>query len=138
MFSNKSSKQKSEALRKILDRKGIISMPGCFDALSAKLIEREGIEVGFMSGFSVSSTKLGMPDTGLISFSEMLEQVKNISNATSIPFIFDGDTGGIKEHFQFTVRTLERLGVSAVIIENKNDIYEDIEEAIKKAPEEEK
>ena len=39
MFSNKNSKQKSEALRKILDRKGIISMPGCFDALSAKLIE---------------------------------------------------------------------------------------------------
>ena len=81
MFSDKNSKQKSEDLRKILDKKGIISMPGCFDALSAKLIEREGIEVGFMSGFSVSSTKLGMPDTGLISFAEMLEQVKNISNA---------------------------------------------------------
>ena len=93
MFSNKNSKKKSEVLKKILDKKGIISMPGCFDALSAKLIEREGIEVGFMSGFSVSSTKLGMPDTGLISFAEMLEQVKNISNATSIPFIFDGDTG---------------------------------------------
>ena len=72
MFSNKNSKQKSEALKKILDREGIISMPGCFDALSAKLIEREGIEVGFMSGFSVSSTKLGMPDTGLISFAEII------------------------------------------------------------------
>ena len=79
MFSNKNSKQKTDILKKILDSKGIISMPGCFDALSAKLIERAGIEVGFMSGFSVSSTKLGMPDTGLISFAEMLDQVKNLS-----------------------------------------------------------
>ena len=55
MFSNKNSKQKSVALKKILERKGIISMPGCFDALSAKLIEREGIEVGFMSGLSGNS-----------------------------------------------------------------------------------
>ena len=54
MFSKNNSKQKADLLKKILDRKGIISMPGCFDALSAKLIEREGIEVGFMSGFSVS------------------------------------------------------------------------------------
>ena len=45
MFSNKNSKQKADILKKILDSKGIISMPGCFDALSAKLIERAGIEV---------------------------------------------------------------------------------------------
>ena len=54
MFSNKNSKKKSEVLKKILDKKGIISMPGCFDALSAKLIEREGIELVFMSVFRVS------------------------------------------------------------------------------------
>ena len=120
MFSNKNSKQKSDALRKILDRKGIISMPGCFDALSAKLIEREGIEVGFMSGFSVSSTKLGMPDTGLISFSEMLEQVKNISNATSIPFIFDGDTGyGNFNNFRRVVSKLCQRKIAGVCIEDK-------------------
>ena len=116
MFSNKNSKQKSDALKTILDRKGIISMPGCFDALSAKLIEREGIEVGFMSGFSVSSTKLGMPDTGLISFAEMLEQVKNISNATSIPFIFDGDTGyGNSVNVYRTVRGYADAGAAGVM-----------------------
>mgnify|MGYP005697830299 FL=1 len=93
MFSKIKSKDKAAALQKILDKKGIIVMPGCFDALSAKLIEREGFNVGFMSGFSVSSTRLGMPDTGLISFSEMAEQVRNICNSTSIPIIFDGDTG---------------------------------------------
>ncbi len=93
MFSKIKSKDKAEQLRQLLNGPEIIVMPGCFDALSAKLIEREGLKVGFMSGFSVSSTKLGMPDTGLISFSEMAEQVRNICNATSIPIIFDGDTG---------------------------------------------
>ena len=81
MFSKIKSKDKAEQLRQLLDGPEIIVMPGCFDALSAKLIEREGLKVGFMSGFSVSSTKLGMPDTGLISFSEMAEQVRNICNA---------------------------------------------------------
>ena len=120
MFSKNNSKQKADLLKKILDRKGIISMPGCFDALSAKLIEREGIEVGFMSGFSVSSTRLGMPDTGLISFSEMLDQVKNISNATNIPIIFDGDTGyGNSVNVYRTVRSYADAGASAVMIEDQ-------------------
>ncbi len=120
MFSNKSSKQKSDSLRKILDKKGIVIMPGCFDALSAKLIERAGIELGFMSGFSVSSTKLGMPDTGLISFAEMLEQVKNISNATNIPIIFDGDTGyGNSVNVFRTVRGYADAGAAGVMIEDQ-------------------
>ena len=73
-----------------------------------------------MSGFSVSSTKLGMPDTGLISFAEMLEQVKNISNATSIPFIFDGDTGyGNSVNVYRTVRDYANAGAAGVMIEDQ-------------------
>ena len=68
LFSTKNSKPKADRLQQLLDQKGIIVMPGCYDALTAKMIEREGLDVGFMSGFCVSSTKLGMPDTGLISF----------------------------------------------------------------------
>ena len=93
MFSKIKSKDKATKLKERLNKKEIIVMPGCFDSLSAKLIEKEGLEIGFMSGFSVSSTRLGMPDTGLISFSEMADQVRNICNSTSIPIIFDGDTG---------------------------------------------
>tara|TARA_B100001250_G_scaffold362191_1_gene340723 strand:+ start:891 stop:1766 length:876 start_codon:yes stop_codon:yes gene_type:complete len=120
MFSKNNSKQKADVLKKILNIKGIISMPGCFDALSAKLIEREGIEVGFMSGFSVSATKLGLPDTGLISFSEMLDQVKNISNATNIPIIFDGDTGyGNSVNVYRTVRAYADAGAAGVMIEDQ-------------------
>ena len=120
MFSKIKSKDKAAKLRKILDKKDIIVMPGCFDALSAKLIEREGFNVGFMSGFSVSSTRLGMPDTGLISFSEMAEQVRNICNSTSIPIIFDGDTGyGNSVNVFRTVRGYADAGAAGVMIEDQ-------------------
>ena len=120
LFSTQNSKPKADRLQQLLDRKGIIVMPGCYDALTAKMIEREGLDVGFMSGFCVSSTKLGMPDTGLISFSEMAEQVRNICNVTSIPIIFDGDTGyGNAVNVYRTVRGFADAGAAAVKIEDQ-------------------
>jgi 2-methylisocitrate lyase-like PEP mutase family enzyme len=120
LFSIQNSKPKADRLQQLLDTKGIIVMPGCYDALTAKMIEREGLDVGFMSGFCVSSTKLGMPDTGLISFSEMAEQVRNICNVTSIPIIFDGDTGyGNAVNVYRTVRGFADAGAAAVMIEDQ-------------------
>ena len=120
LFSSQDSKPKADKLKKLLDQKGIVVMPGCYDALSAKLIEREGINVGFMSGFAVSSTRLGMPDAGLISFSEMAEQVRNICNVTSIPMIFDGDTGyGNAVNVYRTVRGFADAGAAAIMIEDQ-------------------
>ena len=120
LFSSQDSKPKADKLKKLLEQKGIVVMPGCYDALSAKLIEREGINVGFMSGFAVSSTRLGMPDAGLISFSEMAEQVRNICNVTSIPIIFDGDTGyGNAVNVYRTVRGFADAGAAAVMIEDQ-------------------
>ena len=120
LFSSKDSKPKADKLKSLLNQKGIVVMPGCYDALSAKLIEREGLNVGFMSGFAVSSTKLGMPDAGLISFSEMAEQVRNICNVTSIPIIFDGDTGyGNAVNVYRTVRGFADAGAAAIMIEDQ-------------------
>jgi len=120
LFSSQDSKPKADKLKSLLNQKGIVVMPGCYDALSAKLIEREGLNVGFMSGFAVSSTKLGMPDAGLISFSEMAEQVRNICNVTSIPIIFDGDTGyGNAVNVYRTVRGFADAGAAAVMIEDQ-------------------
>ena len=120
LFSSQNSKPKADRLKNLLDQKGIVVMPGCYDALSAKLIEREELNVGFMSGFAVSSTKLGMPDTGLISFSEMAEQVRNICNVTSIPIIFDGDTGyGNAVNVYRTVRGFADAGAAAIMIEDQ-------------------
>ena len=118
MFSKIKSKDKAAKLREYLNAKDIIVMPGCYDSLSAKLIEKEGLGVGFMSGFAVSSTRLGMPDTGLISFSEMADQVRNICNSTSIPIIFDGDTGyGNSVNVFRTVRGYADAGAAGVMIE---------------------
>jgi 2-methylisocitrate lyase-like PEP mutase family enzyme len=120
LFSSQNSKPKADKLKNLLDQKDIIVMPGCYDALSAKLIEREELNAGFMSGFAVSSTKLGMPDTGLISFSEMAEQVRNICNVTSIPIIFDGDTGyGNAVNVYRTVRGFADAGAAAIMIEDQ-------------------
>jgi len=120
LFSSQNSKPKADKLKNLLDQKGIVVMPGCYDALSAKLIEREELNVGFMSGFAVSSTRLGMPDTGLISFSEMAEQVRNICNVTSIPIIFDGDTGyGNVVNIYRTVRGFADAGAAAIMIEDQ-------------------
>jgi len=68
----------ADQLRKLLERPGILLMPGCHDAMSAKLIQEAGFELGFMSGFAVSAARLAMPDTGLISYAEMIDQGRNI------------------------------------------------------------
>ena len=69
----------AQRLREILAAPGLQVMPGCYDGLSAKLVADAGVKVGFMSGFAVSATRLGMPDTGLISFAEMLDTLRNVS-----------------------------------------------------------
>ena len=96
-------------------------MPGCFDALSAKLVADAGFKVTFMSGFAVSAAQLGLPDTGLISFSEMLDSVRNCCAAASkIPLIADGDTGyGNALNVQRTVIEYARAGAAAVMIEDQ-------------------
>ena len=83
----------TQALRSLLARPSLQVMPCCFDAFSARLIERAGFPLTFMSGFAVSATRLAQPDTGLISYAEMLDQGRNICAAVSIPVIGDADTG---------------------------------------------
>ena len=79
--------------RKLLKRKNFISAPCCFDALSAKMIENAGFDLTVLSGFSTSATRLCMPDLGLISFSEVYDQARNIKESISIPLIVDADNG---------------------------------------------
>ncbi len=107
-------------LKTLLAEPGIVVVPGCFDALSARLIERAGFAATFMGGFAVSGARIGMPDTGLISYSEMVDQGTNICNAVSIPVIGDGDTGyGNALNVQRTVRGYARAGFACVMIEDQ-------------------
>ena len=113
-------KQPAEKLRHILEAPGLAVMPCCFDALSARLVERAGFPVTFMSGFAVSAARLGLPDTGLISYAEMLDQGRNICAATRIPVIGDGDTGyGNAVNVKRTVAGYAQAGFAAVMIEDQ-------------------
>jgi 2-methylisocitrate lyase-like PEP mutase family enzyme len=95
-------------------------MPCCFDGLSARLIGQAGFPVTFMSGFSVSAARLGAPDTGLISYGEMVDQARAITQATPIPVIGDGDTGyGNALNVKRTVRGYAQAGLAAVMIEDQ-------------------
>ncbi|MDX1486871.1 MAG: isocitrate lyase/PEP mutase family protein [Acidiferrobacterales bacterium] len=110
----------TERLRQLLAEPSIIVMPSCFDALSAKLIERAGFQATFMGGFAVSAARIGMPDTGLISYSEMADQGRNICSAVSIPVIGDGDTGfGNALNVKRTVRGYAEAGFACIMIEDQ-------------------
>jgi 2-methylisocitrate lyase-like PEP mutase family enzyme len=107
-------------LRQLLDRPGILTMPGCHDAMSARLVEEAGFELGFMSGFAVSASRLGLPDTGLISYGEMVEQGRNICRTAAIPFIGDGDTGfGSAQNIKRTVEGYAAAGFACIMLEDQ-------------------
>jgi len=108
------------ALRQLLQLPGIRVMPCCFDALSARLIERAGFALTFMSGFAVSAARLGLPDTGLISYGEMLDQGREITAAVRIPVIGDADTGyGNPLNVKRTVVGYARAGFACAMIEDQ-------------------
>ena len=110
----------TDKLKDLLNKPGIITLPGCYDAMSAKLIERAGFSGTFMSGFMVSAARIGMPDTGLISYNEMLDQGRNIAAAVSIPVIGDGDTGyGNAINVKRTVDGYAQAGMACVMIEDQ-------------------
>jgi 2-methylisocitrate lyase-like PEP mutase family enzyme len=108
-------------LRALLAGPDIVMMPACYDALSARLIAEAGFEATFMSGFAVSAARLGMPDTGLISFAEMRDQLQNICLAEPRLLVAaDGDTGyGNAMNVQRTVRDYARTGAACVMIEDQ-------------------
>ncbi|XP_022956052.1 uncharacterized protein LOC111457862 [Cucurbita moschata] len=110
----------AKALRKILDSPGVHLGPACFDALSAKLIQRAGFSYCFTSGFSISASRLGLPDTGFMSYGEMLDQGLQITQAVSIPVIGDGDNGyGNAMNLKRTVKGYIRAGFAGIILEDQ-------------------
>jgi 2-methylisocitrate lyase-like PEP mutase family enzyme len=107
-------------LRALLTRPGIAVVPSCFDAMSARLIERAGFDVAFMSGYAVSATQLALPDAGLISYEEMVAQGRRICDAVHIPVIGDADTGfGNPVNVKRTVRGYHRAGFACAMIEDQ-------------------
>jgi len=99
----------------------ILLAPGVFDALSALLAEQAGFEALYLSGASIAYTRLGRPDVGLVTASELESTVANIRERIALPLIVDADTGfGNAINVQRTVRMLERAGASAIQLEDQS------------------
>jgi phosphoenolpyruvate phosphomutase len=117
-------------LRKLIQNKPIVRILEAHNALSALIaentsVERNGEEVSFDGVWSSSltdSTAKGKPDIEAIDMTSRINAVNDIFEVTTKPMIFDADTGGKIEHFEFTVKSLERTGVSAVVIEDKTGL----------------
>ncbi|KAF7837105.1 2,3-dimethylmalate lyase isoform X1 [Senna tora] len=110
----------AKVLRRILDSPGVHQGPACFDALSARLVQRAGFQYCFTSGFSISAARLGLPDTGYISYGEMVDQGQQITQAVSIPVIGDADNGyGNAMNVKRTVKGYIRAGFAGIILEDQ-------------------
>ncbi|RLM73154.1 2,3-dimethylmalate lyase [Panicum miliaceum] len=108
------------ALRRVLETPGAHQAPACYDALSARLVERAGFRACFTSGFSISAARLGLPDVGLISYGEMIDQGRLITEAVSIPVIGDADNGyGNSMNVKRTVKGFINAGFAGMILEDQ-------------------
>jgi len=114
-------------LRRLLQAKDIVRIVEAHNGLTGLIAESVKVEVngkirefdGMWASSLTDSTAKGKPDIEAVDISSRIANINDLVEVTTKPIIFDGDTGGRPEHFIFTVRTLERLGVSAVIIEDK-------------------
>ena len=107
-------------LKRRLQKKPALLAPGAYDALSALLITQAGFETIFISGSSISYTQLAKPDIGLISLDQLCHVTRRVRERLSAPLIVDADNGfGDAVNVEHTVRSLERAGASAVLIDDQ-------------------
>ncbi|MCA0892091.1 isocitrate lyase/PEP mutase family protein [Microbulbifer agarilyticus] len=110
----------SESLRQLLAGDQVLSVPGIYDGLSARLVEQAGFKAAFLSGACLSFARFGRPDMGIVSAAEVAESVAVIRERTPMPLIVDIDTGfGNALNVQRTVTTFERAGASALQMEDQ-------------------
>jgi len=108
-----------QTLKRLLNRKQLLVAPGCFDGLSARLVQEAGFEAAYLSGGAIARS-MGIPDIGLVTMSESIERAAQVVSAIQIPVIADADTGyGNAVNLVRSVREFERIGVAAIHIEDQ-------------------
>ncbi|MFC5353622.1 isocitrate lyase/PEP mutase family protein [Azospirillum himalayense] len=111
---------KPKSLKQRLSQPGLISAPGVFDMISAKVADGMGFDALYMTGYGTVASHLGLPDAGLATFSDMVGRVRAIARGTSTPLIADGDTGyGGLLNVDFTIRGYEEAGAAAIQLEDQ-------------------
>ncbi|MGZ8454555.1 MAG: isocitrate lyase/PEP mutase family protein [Candidatus Binatia bacterium] len=108
-----------QTLKALLRRNKLLVAPGCFDGLSARLVQEAGFEAAYLSGGAVARS-MGIPDIGLVTMSESIDRAVQVVAAINIPIIADADTGyGNAVNLVRSVREFERTGVAAIHIEDQ-------------------
>jgi methylisocitrate lyase len=110
-----------KSIRKLLnDKSKSLIIPGVYDAIGAKIVEKVGFEAMFQTGYGTSATLLGMPDYGFIGSTETVDNARRICHAVSVPVIVDADTGyGNALSVDKLVRELEASGASGIFLEDQ-------------------
>jgi len=107
-------------LRALLEKPGILALPGVFDGISARVATAAGFPALYMTGYGVAASRLGIPDAGLASVTEVLGAVRCIAEATDLPFLADGDTGyGGLLNVERTVQAYAAAGASGIQLEDQ-------------------
>jgi 2,3-dimethylmalate lyase len=107
-------------LRGLVAKRGGLVVPGAYDGVSARLVERAGFSAVYMTGFGTSASRLGLPDLGYAGLAEMADHARNLAAAVGIPLIADADTGyGNALGVRRTVQAYEAAGVAALHIEDQ-------------------
>jgi 2-methylisocitrate lyase-like PEP mutase family enzyme len=110
----------AQQLKQLLDAGRIVQAPGAYDALSARLAERAGFEAIYMTGFGATASRLGQPDIGLLTQTEMTGHARDMVRAVSVPVIADADTGyGGPSNIERTVHEYLQAGVAAIHLEDQ-------------------
>jgi len=108
------------SLRTLLAQPPIVVAPGCYDALSALMIERAGFPAAYFSGASLAYTRFGRPDIGLIAMDEVVDAIAAVRERVDLPLIVDCDTGfGNALNVMRTVKAMARAGASAIQLEDQ-------------------
>ena len=115
-----STSERSAKLRSLISQ-GVVMMPGAFNALSARIIQREGFDAMYLSGAVLANSVGGLPDVGMMTLTEACDHAAYIAGATTIPIIMDADTGYGEGPYNIarTVRVLEAVGISGIHIEDQ-------------------
>lgn len=107
-------------LKQLLAAGAIVQAPGAYDALSARLVQRAGFAAVYMTGFGATASRLGQPDIGLLTQTEMTTHARDMTRAVTIPVIADADTGyGGPSNIERTVREYVQAGVAAIHLEDQ-------------------
>ena len=108
------------SFRSLVQSERPLVLPGAFDALSARLIERTGFKAFFTGGFPMIGARWGLPDIGLAQLGEISLAVRDVASASALPFMVDGDNGyGDVKNIVHTLHTYERFGAGAIMIEDQ-------------------